>query len=110
MNLLQRLWDPVHGRVAIDGQDIRDVTLESLRRSIGVVFQESLLFNRSIRENLRIGRPDATDEEVEQRLPHGGRARLHQSASRRATTPWWASAAPRCPAASGSAWRSRGRC
>ena len=66
MNLLQRLWDPTDGRVAIDGQDIRHVTLESLRSTIGVVFQESMLFNRSIRENLRIGRPDATDEEVEQ--------------------------------------------
>jgi ATP-binding cassette subfamily B protein len=65
MNLLQRLWDPTAGRVAIDGQDIRDVTLESLRSAIGVVFQESLLFNRSIRENLRIGKPDATDEDVE---------------------------------------------
>lgn len=65
MNLLQRLWDPVEGRVAIDGVDVRDVTLESLRRSIGVVFQESMLFNRSIRENLRMGRPNATDEEIE---------------------------------------------
>ena len=65
MNLLQRLWDPVEGAVHVDGQDLRGVTLESLRRSIGVVFQESLLFNRSIRENLRIGRHDATDEELE---------------------------------------------
>ena len=65
MNLLQRLWDPVEGTVRIDGQDLRGATLESLRRSIGVVFQESLLFNRSIRENLRIGRHDATDEELE---------------------------------------------
>ncbi len=65
MNLLQRLWDPVAGTIKIDGQDLRNVTLETLRRSIGVVFQESLLFNRSIRENLRIGRPDATDEELE---------------------------------------------
>jgi len=65
MNLLQRLWDPVHGSIRIDGQDLRDVSLESLRRSIGVVFQESLLFNRSIRENLRIGRYDATDEDLE---------------------------------------------
>jgi glucan exporter ATP-binding protein len=65
MNLLQRLWDPISGRVAIDGQDIRDVTLESLHRSIGVVFQESLLFNRTIRDNLRIGRPEASDEDVE---------------------------------------------
>ena len=66
MNLLQRLWDPVSGSIRIDGQDVRDVTLESLRRSIGVVFQESMLFNRSIRENLRIGRPNATDDELEQ--------------------------------------------
>ena len=65
MNLLQRLWDPVSGRILIDGQDIRDVTLESLRKSIGVVFQESMLFNRSIRENLRMGRPGASDEELE---------------------------------------------
>ena len=65
MNLLQRLWDPVEGSVRIDGQDLREVSLESLRRSIGVVFQESMLFNRSIRENLRIGRPGATDEELE---------------------------------------------
>ena len=65
MNLLQRLWDPTGGRVAIDGQDIRHTTLESLRDTIGMVFQESLLFNRSIRENLRIGRPDATDAQIE---------------------------------------------
>jgi len=65
MNLLQRLWDPVAGSITIDGQDLRDVTLESLRRAIGVVFQESMLFNRSIRENLRMGRPDATDEDLE---------------------------------------------
>ncbi|MDT7949973.1 MAG: glucan ABC transporter ATP-binding protein/ permease [Acetobacteraceae bacterium] len=65
MNLLQRLWDPIEGGIAIDGQDLRDVSMESLRASIGVVFQESMLFNRPIRENLRIGRPDATDEEIE---------------------------------------------
>jgi ATP-binding cassette subfamily B protein len=65
MALLQRLWDPSEGRVTIDGQDIREVTLESLRRNIGVVFQESLLFNRSIKENLRVGKPDATDAEIE---------------------------------------------
>jgi glucan exporter ATP-binding protein len=65
MALLQRLWDPSSGRVMIDGQDLRDVTLESLRGAIGVVFQESLLFNRTIRENLLIGRPNATDAELE---------------------------------------------
>jgi len=65
MALLQRLWDPDAGRILIDGQDLRDVTLESLRRSIGVVFQESLLFNRTIRDNLCMGRPDATDDDLE---------------------------------------------
>lgn len=65
MALLQRLWDPTEGRITIDGQDLRDVTLESLRSQIGVVFQESMLFNRSIRDNLRVGNPEATDEEVE---------------------------------------------
>ena len=65
MSLLQRLWDPTTGRITIDGQDLRDVTLESLRGQIGVVFQESLLFNRSIRDNLRVGNPDATDAQIE---------------------------------------------
>jgi ATP-binding cassette subfamily B protein len=64
MNLLQRLWDPTEGGIFIDGQNIRDTTLASLRCSIGVVFQESLLFNRSIRDNLRVGKPDATDAEL----------------------------------------------
>jgi len=65
MSLLQRLWDPTSGRITIDGQDLRDVTLDSLRSNIGMVFQESLLFNRSIRENLLVGRPDATEEDLE---------------------------------------------
>ena len=66
MHMLQRLWDPQSGGILIDGQDLRDVSLDSLRRNIGVVFQESLLFNRTIRDNLVVGRPDATDAEVEQ--------------------------------------------
>jgi ATP-binding cassette subfamily B protein len=65
MHMLQRLWDPVAGGILIDGQDLRDVTLQSLRANIGVVFQESLLFHRSIRDNLLVGRPDATQEEIE---------------------------------------------
>jgi ATP-binding cassette subfamily B protein len=65
MALMQRLWDPVEGRITLDGQDLRDLTLDSLRRNVGVVFQESLLFNRTIRDNLLIGRPDATQEDLE---------------------------------------------
>ncbi len=66
MALLQRMWDPQEGRVTLDGHDLRDITLESLRRNIGVVFQESMLFNRTIRDNLLVGRPEATQEEIEQ--------------------------------------------
>lgn len=64
--LLQRLRSPDAGRILIDGQDISDVTLNSLRHSIAVVFQDAGLFNRSIGENIRIGRSEATDLEVEQ--------------------------------------------
>lgn len=64
LGLLFRLWDPQSGRITIDGHDIRDLTLESLRRNIGVVFQESALFYRSIADNLRVGRADATDRQL----------------------------------------------
>jgi ATP-binding cassette subfamily B protein len=63
--LLQRLRSPNHGRILIDGRDIEEVTLNSLRHHIAVVFQDAGLFNRTIAENIRIGRPDATDAEVE---------------------------------------------
>ncbi|MBY0382905.1 MAG: glucan ABC transporter ATP-binding protein/ permease [Xanthobacteraceae bacterium] len=62
--LLHRAFDPQSGFIKIDGMDIRGITLAALRRNIGVVFQEALLFNRSIAENLRVGKPDATDEEL----------------------------------------------
>jgi ATP-binding cassette, subfamily B, beta-glucan exporter len=62
--LLQRLRDPDAGIIRIDGIDVRDVTLDSLRANIGVVFQESMLFYRSIAENLRVGRPEATEAEL----------------------------------------------
>jgi ATP-binding cassette subfamily B protein len=62
--LLQRLYDPDSGEVLIDGQNIAQVTQESLRASIAVVQQDISLFHRSLLENLRYGRPDASDEEV----------------------------------------------
>ena len=64
LGLLHRAFDPDSGSVKIDGVDIRDFTLSSLRRNIGVVFQEPMLFARSIEDNLRIGNPEATDEEI----------------------------------------------
>ncbi len=65
MALMQRLWDPVEGRITLDGHDLRDISLEALRRNVGVVFQESFLFNRTIRDNLLVGRPNATQAEIE---------------------------------------------
>ncbi|ATQ69312.1 glucan ABC transporter ATP-binding protein/ permease [Methylosinus trichosporium] len=64
LGLLHRVFDPKEGRITIDGVDIRDMTLASLRRNIGVVFQEPMLFARSIEENLRVGKPDASEEEI----------------------------------------------
>jgi len=86
--LLHRAFDPQAGRVTIDGLDIRDMTLDGLRRNVGVVFQEPMLFARSIADNLRVGKPDATDAELEaacakaqvldvvRRLPEGFRTLL----------------------------------
>ncbi len=62
--LLHRAFDPQSGLILIDGMDIRAFTLTGLRRNIGVVFQETLLFNRSIAENLCVGKPDAPDKEM----------------------------------------------
>jgi len=65
-SLLTRLHDPNTGTIRIDGIDIRDITVDSLRQNIGIVFQESALLHRSIAENIRIGRPQASDEELMQ--------------------------------------------
>ena len=62
--LMLRLYEAEKGRILIDGQDIRDVTQESLRRSIAMVTQETAMFNRSARENIVYGRPDATEAEM----------------------------------------------
>lgn len=63
-NLIPRFYDPTAGRITIDGHDIRDLTIRSLRDQIGMVLQESTLFIATIRENIAFGRPDATEEEV----------------------------------------------
>ena len=83
LSLLHRMWDAQSGLIRIDGVDHRDIKLESLRRNIGVVFQDSTMFYRSIADNLRIGKPDASQAELEEaaklaeahdfimRQPHG---------------------------------------
>jgi ATP-binding cassette subfamily B protein len=63
-NLVPRFYDPTSGSVRIDGQDLREVTLESLGQAIGLVFQDTFLFHASVRENLLYARPDATEAEI----------------------------------------------
>ena len=65
INLIPRFYDVSRGAVRVDGHDVRDVALESLRSQIGMVMQETFLFNRSVAENVRYGRPEATREAVE---------------------------------------------
>jgi len=72
--LIPRLYDPLHGRVLIDGEEIGNYDLGWLRRQIGVVFQEPFLFSGTIRENIAFGRPEATQEEIEEAAK---RAALH---------------------------------
>lgn len=65
-NLIPRFYEVDEGVIEIDGHDVRDVTLDSLREQIGIVPQETMLFSSSVRENIRYGRLDATDEEIEE--------------------------------------------
>ena len=64
INLLPRFWDVTGGSVKIDGIDVREVTMESLRRQIGIVLQDTFLFNDTVINNVRFGRPGATNDEV----------------------------------------------
>jgi ABC-type multidrug transport system fused ATPase/permease subunit len=65
VDLIPRFYDPTEGRVSIDGIDIRDVKLESLRRQIGIVPQETWLFAGKLRDNIAYGNRDASDEEIQ---------------------------------------------
>ncbi|HMB21426.1 MAG TPA: ABC transporter ATP-binding protein, partial [Anaerolineales bacterium] len=64
INLIPRFYDVTHGSVKIDDIDVRDVTAESLRRQVGIVLQDTFLFSTTVMENVRMGKPTATDEEV----------------------------------------------
>ena len=75
--ILFRFYDIQSGRVTIDGQDIRDVTQKSLRSAIGMVPQDTVLFNDTIAYNIRYGRPDATEEEVDRGRASGADRQLH---------------------------------
>lgn len=68
IQLIERFYDPDHGDVILDGRSVKNLHLRELRRKLGYVGQEPVLFNNSIKENLLYGKPDATDEEVIQAL------------------------------------------
>jgi len=78
INLLMRFWDPSSGRILFDGIDLRDATIESLRRQIGMVFQDTFIFDTTVMENIRIGKADATDLEV---IAAAKAARVHDDIS-----------------------------
>ena len=72
--LLARLYDPEGGRVLLDGHDLRDLRLDDVRRSVALVFEETFLFSESVRENIRVGRPDAGDEDIRRAAELAGAA------------------------------------
>ena len=86
VNVLLRLYDLQGGRILIDGQDIAGVTQESLRSQIGVVTQDTSLLHRSIRDNLLYGRPDASEQQLQDAVRRAGR-RLHRRSDRRRRPP-----------------------
>ena len=109
VSLIPRLYDVTAGRVLVDGHDVRDLTLRSLRAAIGVVAQDPHLFHESIGDNLRYAKPDATDDELWR--PAGRRASSTRSPScPTASTRSSATAATACRAARSSAWRSPACC
>ena len=108
--LLLRFHDPDRGRVTIGGRDLRELSLEQIRGRIAVVSQDTWLFHGTVEDNIRMGRPDATDRGAAGGRPRGQRRGVHRSACRRATPRWSASAACGCRAASASASPSRARC
>jgi ATP-binding cassette, subfamily B, bacterial len=70
--LLARLYDPEDGRVLLDGHDLRELRLVDVRRAVALVFEETFLFSESVRENIRVGRPDASDDDVRRAAEHAG--------------------------------------
>ena len=102
MQLLPRFYDPQEGRVLVDGHDVRDLRLESLRRNIGIVTQETYLFHASIADNLRYGKPEATDAEL---IAACRSANIYDlvRACRTVSRPSWESAGTNCREANVSA-------
>ena len=108
--LIPRFYDVDRGRVLVDGLDVRDATLDSLRAAIGIVGQDTFLFSTTVAENIAYGRPEATPEQICDAGRARPGARVHHATCPTATTRGSASAACRCRAASASGSRSPARC
>ena len=108
-SLLPRFMDPTAGRVTVDGTDLRDVTLASLRAQIGLVTQDVVLFDETVRRNVAYGMPDVSDARLREALRPRTRS-ASSTLSPRDSTRAWARAAPACRAASGRGSRSRAPC
>ena len=91
-SLLSRLYDVTEGAIRIDGRDIRELSLAALRQAVATAFEDPTLFSMSVAENLRLGRPDATDEQMAQ-ADRGRRRRSSSTTCRSAWTPGSASRA-----------------
>ena len=105
--LVPRFYDPNAGRVLIDGVDVRRLDLDGLRRSVGFVFQESVVFSGTIADNIAFGDPGAQPRRDRARRAHRGRARLHRRAAGRLRHASSRRRGTTCPAGSASGWRSR---
>src|SRR5439155_1554230 len=78
VSLVPRLYDVTEGRVCLDGHDIRELELRSLRRHVGVAFEDPTLFSASVRENMRLGCPDASDDEIVEALETAQAGFVHE--------------------------------
>jgi len=87
VNLIPRFLDPTCGRITLDGVDIKDLDLKSLRKGIGLVLQDNFLFSATVKENIALGRPDATDEEIERAAHLAQAAEFIEELPRRYETP-----------------------
>ncbi len=105
MNLIPRFYDVTAGAVRIDGRDVRDLTLNSLRTHIGIVFQTTTLFSGTLRENIAYAKPNASLEEVIEAAKRP-KFMISLPAYRMVTIPLWASAVWDCRVARSSEWRS----
>ena len=108
--LIPRFLTPSSGRVLFDGVDIAGATLASLREQIAFVFQETVLFDASVEENIRLGRPEASDTELRRAAQIAGADEFIRPPARRATPPASGAAAASSRSARSSASRSRARC